>query len=235
MRALPNSTTTSSTVSMNRSSKEAHGSGGAAGRASMPPQAPPPARLEERQQAIIGGDRNPARDGHCRSCRRVRWGVRDCSVTNLGYGAMESAGALESGAGRADRGRRGEQILTAVVDNGTLIGPANDYGPSEWYMGRLLSHRGDEYKPGAALVWRVQGCSPMPAGAQHQVRVGSYGFMSELAMLRRSVSRRRCIPGEPSKPLSSSLGQQSGWCNTHCCGVRDIRPRSRYEVPSNRC
>jgi hypothetical protein len=46
--------------------------------------------------------------------------------------------------------------LTAVVDNGTLIGPANDYGPSEWYMGRLLSHRGDEYKPGAALVWRVQ-------------------------------------------------------------------------------
>ena len=60
-------------------------------------QAPPPARLEERQQAIISGDRNPARDGHCRSCRRVRWGVRDCSVTNLGYGAMESGGTSNLG------------------------------------------------------------------------------------------------------------------------------------------
>jgi hypothetical protein len=55
------------------------------------------ARQEERQQAIISGDRNPARDGHCRSCRRVRWGVRDCSVTNLGYGAMESGGTSNLG------------------------------------------------------------------------------------------------------------------------------------------
>jgi aryl-alcohol dehydrogenase-like predicted oxidoreductase len=38
-----------------------------------------------------------------------------------------------------------EQILNAVVDNGiTFIDTASDYGRSEEYIGRFLSHRRDE-------------------------------------------------------------------------------------------
>ena len=48
--------------------------------------------------------------------------------------------------GRPIEDAEAEQILNAVVDNGiTFIDTANDYGRSEEYIGRFLSHRRDEF------------------------------------------------------------------------------------------
>jgi aryl-alcohol dehydrogenase-like predicted oxidoreductase len=67
------------------------------------------------------------------------------SVTKLGYGAMEVRGPRIWG-GRQIEDAEAEQILNAVVDNGiTFIDTANDYGRSEEYIGRFLSHRRDEF------------------------------------------------------------------------------------------
>ena len=67
------------------------------------------------------------------------------SVTTLGYGAMEVRGPRIWG-GRPIEDADAEQILNAVVDNGiTFIDTANDYGRSEEYIGRFLSHRRNEF------------------------------------------------------------------------------------------
>jgi aryl-alcohol dehydrogenase-like predicted oxidoreductase len=67
------------------------------------------------------------------------------SVTKLGYGAMEVRGSRIWG-GRPIEDTEAETILNAVVDNGiTFIDTANDYGRSEEYIGRFLSHRHDEF------------------------------------------------------------------------------------------
>jgi aryl-alcohol dehydrogenase-like predicted oxidoreductase len=66
-------------------------------------------------------------------------------VTKLGYGAMEVRGSRIWG-GRPIEDATAEQILNAVVDNGiTFIDTANDYGRSEEYIGRFLSHRRAEF------------------------------------------------------------------------------------------
>ncbi|HEX3814209.1 MAG TPA: aldo/keto reductase [Mycobacteriales bacterium] len=66
-------------------------------------------------------------------------------VTKLGYGAMEVRGSRIWG-GRPIEDGEAETILNAVVDSGiTFIDTANDYGRSEEYIGRYLSHRRDDY------------------------------------------------------------------------------------------
>ena len=67
------------------------------------------------------------------------------NVTKLGYGAMEVRGSRIWG-GRHVEDDQADTILNAVVDAGiTFIDTANDYGRSEEYIGRHLSHRRDEY------------------------------------------------------------------------------------------
>ncbi|WP_245558814.1 aldo/keto reductase [Aestuariimicrobium kwangyangense] len=66
-------------------------------------------------------------------------------MTKLGYGAMEVRGSRIWG-GRPIEDSEAETILNAVVDEGiTFIDTANDYGRSEEYIGRYLSHRRDEF------------------------------------------------------------------------------------------
>ena len=79
-------------------------------------------------------------------------------VTKLGYGAMEVRGSRIWG-GRPVEDHDAETILNEVVDNGiTFIDTANDYGRSEEYIGRYLSHRRDEFvlatKCGCTVVHR---------------------------------------------------------------------------------
>ena len=88
------------------------------------------------------------------------------SVTKLGYGAMEVRGARIWG-GRPIEDAEAEQILNAVVDHGiTFIDTANDYGRSEEYIGRLLSHRRDEFvlatKCGCTVVRRDESTDDTP-------------------------------------------------------------------------
>ena len=87
-------------------------------------------------------------------------------VTKLGYGAMEVRGSRIWG-GRPVEDAAAEQILNAVVDNGiTFIDTANDYGRSEEYIGRFLSHRRDEFvlatKCGCTVVRRDESTDDTP-------------------------------------------------------------------------
>jgi aryl-alcohol dehydrogenase-like predicted oxidoreductase len=88
------------------------------------------------------------------------------SVTKLGYGAMEVRGSRIWG-GRPIEDAEAEKILNAVVDNGiTFIDTANDYGRSEEYIGRFLSHRRDEFvlatKCGCTVVRRDESTDDTP-------------------------------------------------------------------------
>lgn len=88
------------------------------------------------------------------------------SVTKLGYGAMEVRGS-RIWHGRPIEDAEAEQILHAVVDNGiNFIDTANDYGRSEEYIGRFLSHRRDEFllatKCGCTVVRRDEDTDDTP-------------------------------------------------------------------------
>lgn len=66
-------------------------------------------------------------------------------VTDLSYGAMEVRGSRIWG-GRPVTESQAEQILNAVVDSGiNFIDTANDYGRSEEFIGKFLSHRRSEF------------------------------------------------------------------------------------------
>jgi aryl-alcohol dehydrogenase-like predicted oxidoreductase len=85
-------------------------------------------------------------------------GRTDLEVTTLGYGAMEVRGSRIWG-GRPIEDKDAETILNAVLDSGiNFVDTANDYGRSEEYIGRYLSHRRDEYvlatKCGCTVVHR---------------------------------------------------------------------------------
>ncbi len=72
-------------------------------------------------------------------------GRTNLHVTKLGYGAMEVRGPRIWG-GRPVEDSEAESILNAVLDAGiTFIDTANDYGRSEEYIGRFLSHRRGEF------------------------------------------------------------------------------------------
>ena len=88
------------------------------------------------------------------------------TVTKLGYGAMEVRGSRIWG-GRPIEDADAETILNAVVDSGiTFIDTANDYGRSEEYIGRFLSHRRDEFvlatKCGCTVVRRDESTDDTP-------------------------------------------------------------------------
>ena len=87
-------------------------------------------------------------------------------VTKLGYGAMEVRGSRIWG-GRPVEDSQAESILNAVVDSGiTFIDTANDYGKSEEYIGRYLSHRRSEYvlatKCGCTVVHKDENTDDTP-------------------------------------------------------------------------
>lgn len=67
------------------------------------------------------------------------------TVTQLGYGAMEVRGQRIWG-GRPCDDHQAKTILNAVLDAGiTFIDTANDYGKSELYIGRHVSHRRKDF------------------------------------------------------------------------------------------
>jgi aryl-alcohol dehydrogenase-like predicted oxidoreductase len=64
-------------------------------------------------------------------------GKTGLSVTDLGYGAMELRHQDEQDAAR---------LLNAVLDGGiNFVDTSPDYGPSEGYIGKALSHRRDDF------------------------------------------------------------------------------------------
>ena len=66
-------------------------------------------------------------------------------VTVLGYGAMEIRGSRIWG-GRAVNEKQAGTILNAVLDEGiNFIDTSNDYGRSEEFIGKFISHRRDEF------------------------------------------------------------------------------------------
>ncbi len=88
------------------------------------------------------------------------------SVSQLGYGAMEVRGPRIWG-GRPVSENEAETILNAVVDAGiTFIDTANDYGRSEEFIGRFLSHRRSEFvlatKCGCTVVHRDEHTDDTP-------------------------------------------------------------------------
>src|SRR4028119_1406437 len=87
-------------------------------------------------------------------------------VTKLGYGAMEVRGTRIWG-GRPVEDSEAESILNAVLDNGiNFIDTANDYGRSEEFLGKYLSHRRSEFyvatKCGCTVVKKDENTDDTP-------------------------------------------------------------------------
>jgi len=96
----------------------------------------------------------------------TKLGSTGLQVTKLGYGAMEVRGTRIWG-GRPVEDSEAESILNAVVDSGiTFIDTANDYGRSEEYIGRFLSHRRSEFvlatKCGCSVVHKDEHTDETP-------------------------------------------------------------------------
>lgn len=76
---------------------------------------------------------------------RKTLGRTGLEVTTLGYGAMEVRGSRIWG-GRPIEDEDAGRILNAVLDEGiNFIDTANDYGRSEEFIGKYLSHRRNEF------------------------------------------------------------------------------------------
>jgi len=72
-------------------------------------------------------------------------GRTNLNVTQLGFGAMEIRGKRIWG-GRDVTDNQAETILNAVLDSGiNFVDTAYDYGKSEEYIGKYISHRRSEY------------------------------------------------------------------------------------------
>src|SRR5450759_2775083 len=72
-------------------------------------------------------------------------GKTGLNVTILGYGAMEIRGTRVWG-GRPVTDQQAQRILNAVLDSGiNFIDTAYDYGRSEEFIGKFISHRRGEY------------------------------------------------------------------------------------------
>lgn len=98
---------------------------------------------------------NSERMKHLQTARLGKTGL---AVTRLGYGAMEIRGP-RIWSGRPVTDGEAEHILNAVLDAGiNFIDTSYDYGLSEEYIGRFISHRRDEFylatKCGCTLVDR---------------------------------------------------------------------------------
>ena len=103
---------------------------------------------------------------HSGSLPTGKLGRTGIEVSKLGYGAMEVRGSRIWG-GRPIADAEAESILNAVVDSGiTFIDTANDYGRSEEFIGRFLSHRRHEFtlatKCGCSVVRRDEHTDDTP-------------------------------------------------------------------------
>jgi aryl-alcohol dehydrogenase-like predicted oxidoreductase len=84
-------------------------------------------------------------------------------VTQLGFGALEVRGPRVWG-GRPVSDAQAERILNAVLDSGiNFVDTSYDYGLSEEYIGRFISHRRAEY-----ILATKCGCFLTPDG-EHDV------------------------------------------------------------------
>ena len=84
-------------------------------------------------------------------------------VTQLGFGALEVRGPRVWG-GRVVSAAQADRILNAVLDSGiNFVDTSYDYGMSEEYIGRFLSHRRGEY-----ILATKCGCCLSPSG-EHDV------------------------------------------------------------------
>jgi aryl-alcohol dehydrogenase-like predicted oxidoreductase len=93
-------------------------------------------------------------------------GKTGLQVTRLGYGAMEVRGSRIWG-GRPVTEEQARTILNAVLDSGiNFIDTANDYGRSEEFIGKYISHRRSEYylatKCGCTVVHRDENTDDTP-------------------------------------------------------------------------
>ncbi len=80
-------------------------------------------------------------------------------VTRLGFGAMELRGPRIWN-GREINDAQAEAVLNAVLDAGiNFIDTSPDYGKSEEFIGRFISHRRDEY-----ILATKCGCTVVDAG-----------------------------------------------------------------------
>jgi aryl-alcohol dehydrogenase-like predicted oxidoreductase len=87
------------------------------------------------------------------------FGRTGLEVTRLGFGAMEIRGP-RIWSGRPVTDEEAERILNAVLDAGiNLIDTAYDYGLSEEYIGKFISHRRNEY-----YLATKCGCTVVDAG-----------------------------------------------------------------------
>jgi aryl-alcohol dehydrogenase-like predicted oxidoreductase len=91
--------------------------------------------------------------------QKVILGRTGLEVSRLGFGAMEIRGP-RIWSGRPVTDSEAERILNAVLDAGiNFIDTAYDYGLSEEYIGRFISHRRDEY-----FLATKCGCTVVNAG-----------------------------------------------------------------------
>jgi aryl-alcohol dehydrogenase-like predicted oxidoreductase len=93
-------------------------------------------------------------------------GRTNLEVTRLGYGAMEIRGSRIWG-GRSVTEEQAQKILNAVLDVGiNFIDTANDYGRSEEFIGKFISHRREEYilatKCGCKVTYRDEHTDETP-------------------------------------------------------------------------
>jgi aryl-alcohol dehydrogenase-like predicted oxidoreductase len=93
-------------------------------------------------------------------------------VSALGYGAMEIRGSRIWG-GRPVTETQAEKILNAVLDSGiNFIDTANDYGRSEEFIGRYISHRREEFylatKCGCTVVRKDENTDETPHVWTHE-------------------------------------------------------------------
>lgn len=94
------------------------------------------------------------------------FGRTGLTVTKLGYGAMEVRGTRIWG-GRPVTEDEADTILNAVLDQGiNFIDTANDYGRSEEFIGKYLSHRRGEFvlatKCGCTVVHKDENTDDTP-------------------------------------------------------------------------
>lgn len=94
------------------------------------------------------------------------FGRTGLEVTRLGFGAMEVRGPRIWG-GRPVTEEQAETILNAVLDAGiNFIDTSNDYGRSEEFIGKAISHRRSEYilatKCGCTVVRRDEHTDDTP-------------------------------------------------------------------------
>jgi aryl-alcohol dehydrogenase-like predicted oxidoreductase len=107
-------------------------------------------------------------------------------VTQLGYGAMEVRGTRIWG-GRPVADDEADAILNAVLDAGiNFIDTANDYGRSEEYIGRFLSHRRGEF-----ILATKCGCTVGPQGRAHRRHATRVDPREPVPGLHESLARMK--------------------------------------------